>query len=121
MATEVISNAPLFESGADGNYLSINTITQHLANTGYVSVIDRDENDPTNISAPSNGEAWYVAASPTNDWAGHAGEFAFYYDGWIFRSIRDGEVFSILDEGTGGSGKSVWFNDGGTLIKLHDP
>lgn len=51
-------------------------------------------------SAPLDGQAWQVGASPTGDWVGHAGKIACRQGGnWLFITPRDG--MRVLDRSTG--------------------
>ena len=51
-------------------------------------------------ASPAAGECWLVAASPTGDWAGHAGRVAVYGSaGWLFCEVREG--MRLLNRSTG--------------------
>jgi len=61
------------------------------------AVKDRDLTAPPD--APSEGEAWIVAAGATGDWAGHDGEVAAWQGGvWRFHAPRAGWVAWVEDE-----------------------
>ena len=62
-----------------------------------MSIIDRDL--PTPPGTPEDGDRYIVAAAPTGDWAGHAGEIAYRRDGgWFFMSPRPGWLAWLIDE-----------------------
>ena len=51
-------------------------------------------------ASPVDGECWLVAANPTGDWSGHAGQVAvFGSGGWLFCEVRDG--MRLLNRNTG--------------------
>jgi len=107
MANEPISNAPYYEENQDDGHITINEQVNQVANSGYLVVQDRHLTAPP--TGASNGQKWLVATSATGDWLGHDGEVAIYYDGWTFRDLANGEVFTILDE------KLVVVNDARTI------
>src|SRR5215213_4935395 len=62
-----------------------------------LSVISRTLSSPP--SAPVQGDRYLIAASPTGDWAGHAGDLAFRQDGvWRFATPQAGwRLWSIAE------------------------
>ena len=49
--------------------------------------------------SPSDGERYLIAAGPTGDWEGHAGELAAFQDGaWAFYAPQSGWLVWISDE-----------------------
>lgn len=50
--------------------------------------------------APSSGDTYLVGATPSGDWAGHAGEFASFYGLWLYRVPKDGDTYYDADAGT---------------------
>ncbi|WP_291167030.1 DUF2793 domain-containing protein [Hyphomicrobium sp.] len=51
-------------------------------------------------SAPTNGDRFLIAASPTGAWSGHASEIAAFQDGaWAFYRPKDGWIAWVADEG----------------------
>src|SRR5262245_18337161 len=50
--------------------------------------------------SPSNGDRYIVGPTPSGDnWTGHAGDLAIYYDGWRFYTPVAGWRALIVDEG----------------------
>ncbi|SFV33504.1 DUF2793 domain-containing protein [Hyphomicrobium facile] len=50
-------------------------------------------------SAPTNGDRFLIAVSPTGAWSGHAGEIAAFQDGaWAFYRPKDGWIAWVADE-----------------------
>lgn len=60
------------------------------------SVKDRDLNDPP--GGESEGDRYIVAAAAINAWAGHEGEIAAYYGGWVFIVPQNGWRIWVDDE-----------------------
>lgn len=99
-----------------------------LLNTG---VIDRDLATPP--GSPASGDAYIVAASPTGDWSGKAGQVAYFDQIWRFVTPREGLTLWINDEnchvvfdgsawqivvaGGGGGGGSSDGNDFATVVE----
>jgi hypothetical protein len=78
----------------DANLKLLDRVGPHL------SIKDRDLATPP--GSPANGDTYIVAASPTGDWSGHAGEIAYYSTegtpGWVFYTPRNGYLAVIEDE-----------------------
>jgi len=63
-----------------------------------LAVLDRDLATPP--GAPSDGQRWIVAASPTGAWSGHTGHVAAWQDGaWHFYVPRVGWYAYLIDDG----------------------
>ncbi len=62
-----------------------------------LSVISRALSAPP--ASPADGDVYIVAASPTGAWAGHAGELALYYSGWLFKAPKAGWLAFSRAEG----------------------
>lgn len=80
--------------GMDQNLLLIGRVGIHLR------VEDRDVTDPSSLT-PSDGDAYIVADSAVNDWAGHDEEIAVWDDGgsqWVFYVPEEGWICYIKDE-----------------------
>jgi hypothetical protein len=63
-----------------------------------LAVLDRDLASPP--GAPTDGQRWIVAASPSGAWAGHAQHIAAWQDGaWRFYVPKVGWLAYVVDEG----------------------
>ncbi len=49
-------------------------------------------------SAPTDGQAWLVAATATGAWVGQEGKIAIYVDGWSFHNVFEGLRAWVDDE-----------------------
>lgn len=82
--------------GQAGAYLVINDALNRIDALLHLSVKDR------NLTAPpggeSNGECYLVASPATDEWEGHEGDIAAYYDGWIFMTPKEGFNMWVADE-----------------------
>ena len=112
MAQSPIANVIEYGEDQDLGHVNINDATRKLEQTGYLVVEQRNVNDPTLVSL-TDGEAVLVGSSPTGDFLGHDNEVAIRHSGWVFRALRDGEVFTSLGDGTNGT---VYVNNGGTHV-----
>lgn len=56
--------------------------------------------------SPAEGDAYIVAGSATGDWAGHDGEIAAYFSGWVFLAPEEGWRVHNQDDG------ATWVYDG---------
>jgi hypothetical protein len=80
-------------------WATLNRNLGRLDSLVQIAVLDRDLATPP--AAPSEGERWIVAASPTGDWIGHASHVAAWQDGrWLFGVPRVGWLAYAIDEGT---------------------
>lgn len=59
-------------------------------------VKDKDLTAPP--GSPAEGDTYIVAVGGTGAWAGHDGQIAAYYSGWVFQPIRVGLIYYIEDE-----------------------
>lgn len=60
--------------------------------------IEEESNAPP--TEPADGDAWLVGSSPSDAWAGHAGQLALRQLGqWLFVTPRDG--MQVLNKATG--------------------
>lgn len=61
-----------------------------------LSVISRVINAPP--ASPADGAAYIIGSSPTGAWEGKAGQVAFYFSGWRFKTPKAGWLaFSQAD------------------------
>ncbi len=99
------------------------------------SVIDRATTPPAN---PSDGDAYLVTATATDDWAGHEDEIAHYFsNAWHYYSPGEGWQVYVQDEDgwyvydgaswvakdvtqPAGNDKSIQFNDNGSFAGSDD-
>lgn len=58
--------------------------------------LDKDLATPP--GSPASGDLYIVAASPTGDWSGHAGEIAYYEQIWRFVTPNEGLTLWVSDE-----------------------
>lgn len=61
-----------------------------------VNVKDRDLTAPP--GSPVDGDVYIPAATATGDWAGQEGDFAVYFNGWLFVTPAEGMTAYIADE-----------------------
>lgn len=75
------------------------------------AVLDRDLAAPP--VSPAEGDRYIVAANPTGDWDGQAGNVAAFQDGaWAFLAPNEGWIAWIADE----DGAVVWSNSSWTAL-----
>lgn len=55
------------------------------------SVINRITQDPSALT-PSDGDRYIVASGAIGEWAGHDGEIAVYFSGWLFAAPAEGWI-----------------------------
>jgi len=96
MTTTPNLSIPLLVSNQSGKEITHNealVIVDAILNRGV-------ENKATNTppGSPSAGDAYIVGSSPTGDFATHAGELAFYNNGWRFISPNEGLTIWVKDE-----------------------
>lgn len=76
-----------------------------------LSVLDRDLAAPP--VSPAEGDRYIVAASPSGDWYGQAGNVAAFQDGaWAFLTPNEGWIAWIADE----DAAVVWSNSSWTAL-----
>ncbi len=54
--------------------------------------------DVTPPGSPVNGDTYFLGVTPTGVWATHGQEIALYYDGWFFRTAREGMIAWVSDD-----------------------
>lgn len=64
-----------------------------LLNTGA-----KDKDLATPPGSPASGDVYIIAASPTGDWSGKAGQIAFFDQIWRFIVPREGMTLWVNDE-----------------------
>lgn len=60
------------------------------------SAIDKDLATPP--ASPAAGDLYIIAASPTGDWSGKAGQVTYYNQGWNFIIPKNGLRLYVADE-----------------------
>jgi hypothetical protein len=89
---------PVIAAAQAQKHVTHNEALNLLDTLVQLAVLDRDLATPP--GAPNEGERWIVAAGPTGDWAGHAGEIAAWQDGaWQFSTPQTGWIAFVIDEG----------------------
>ena len=90
---------PYIEAAQAQKHVTHNEALRLIDTLVQLAVLDRDLADPP--GSPNEGERWIVAASPTDEWAGHADDIAAWQDGaWQFSTPQTGWVAFVADEGT---------------------
>jgi hypothetical protein len=90
---------PYIDAAQAQKHVTHNEALQTLDALVQLAVLDRDLAAPP--GAPSAGQRWIVAASPTGAWAGHATHVAAWQDGgWHFSVPKTGWTAYVVDEGT---------------------
>ncbi len=98
MATSQNLGLPLIEASQAQKHVTHNEALRALDAIVQLAVKDRDLATPP--GAPADGDRYLVAASPTDDWTGHAGEVAAWQDGvWDFYTPQAGWRSFVEDEG----------------------
>ncbi len=88
---------PLIAEAQAQKHITHNEALLKLDVLVQMAVMDRDLTAPPD--APSEGDAWIVAAGATGDWAGHDGEVAAWQGGvWRFHAPRAGWIAWVEDE-----------------------
>lgn len=97
MANSPQLQLPYIAADQAQKHVTHNTALRMLDALVQMAVKDRDLAAPP--GAPSDGDRYIVAGSPTGAWAGHAGEIAAWQDGaWQFLTPREGWVSWVDDE-----------------------
>ena len=73
-----------------------NEMGNRIETIAALKILDRDLSTPP--GSPSEGDAYIVASSPTGAWAGHAGDIAAWYNGWMYIPPWGGMTAFIHDE-----------------------
>jgi len=87
---------PLLSEGQGSAHVTHNEALNRLDGLVLLSIEDRDLTTPP--GGESNGDCYLVKATGTGAWAGHDGEIAIYYDGWLFATVEEGWRLWIRDE-----------------------
>lgn len=103
---------PTVTEGATNNESQVNDGLKLVDGLLAGRIEDRDLATPP--GSPSDGDAYIVAASPTGDWAGQAGNIAIYdtTNGWQFVTPTGGMSLFIHDEKAQfaySSQESLWY------------
>jgi hypothetical protein len=89
---------PYIDAAQAQKHVTHNEALRILDTLVQLAVLDRDLATPP--GAPSGGQRWLVAASPTGAWVGHTNHIAAWQDGaWQFSVPRVGWVTYVIDEG----------------------
>lgn len=88
---------PFIMAAQAQKHITHNEALRMLDGLVQMSVLDKDLATPP--GSPSDGDAYIVAASPTGEWAGWAGDIAFRADGaWTRIVARPGFMAWVQDE-----------------------
>ncbi|HCF24638.1 MULTISPECIES: DUF2793 domain-containing protein [unclassified Novosphingobium] len=88
---------PLLFAGQAQKELFVNEVASRLDALLFLAV---ESELPTPPASPGEGQSWLVAAAPTGDWSGHAGEIASRQSGnWLFTAPVAG--MRLLNRSTG--------------------
>jgi superoxide dismutase, Cu-Zn family len=88
---------PLLFAGQAQKELTVNEALCRADALIHCAIEDQLAAPPT---SPTEGQCWLIAASPTGDWDGHAGDIACREAGaWLFVTPRDG--LRMLNRATG--------------------
>ena len=90
---------PELSAGQAGKEITHNQALAILAQLVQANVVDKDLATPP--GSPADGAMYIVAASPTGDWAAHAGHLAFWLasvGAWTFAVPVDGWSVWVTDE-----------------------
>jgi hypothetical protein len=90
--------------------------------SGAGHFIFKDRDLATSPGSPADGDCYLVAASPTGDWTGHAGDIAFYMNTeWKFIEVIEGFTAWVNDENVFvGYDGSAWVSLSGNPIEVLD-
>ncbi len=106
---------PLVEQNQAQKEVTVNEALIVLDAVVNCGVVDKDLSTPP--VTPSNGDVYLVAASATDDWAGHEDEFAFFQDVWRFVIPNEGLTVWVNDEDKLYSWDgAAWVNSGGASL-----
>jgi len=98
---------PIVGGTESGNYheegqdLAFVTINEHYDRVSHSpTLVVKGINQTTPPGSPSLGDAYLLASSScTGDWTGQEKKVAVWYDGWWFRTMAIGEVFTDISAG----------------------
>lgn len=89
-------NITLLETAQAQKEVTMNEALARLDAVLNRGAIDRDLATPP--GSPAAGDLYIVAASATDDWAGHDGEIAYFDQIWRFVAPNEGMVLWVADE-----------------------
>lgn len=91
-ATDLVASQAIPETAVNEN--------ARLWDQGALHFAVKDKDLATPPGSPADGDAYIVAASPTGDWSGKAGNIAFYQTGtgWRFVAPFEGLRADVADE-----------------------
>ncbi len=97
MANSTHLNLPFILPAQAQKHITHNEALLALDVLTQLAVIDRNLATPP--ASPATGDRYIVAAAPTGDWSGHAGDIA-HFDGaaWLFHAPQPGWCAFLLDE-----------------------
>lgn len=96
---------PFIMASQAQKHITHNEALRQLDGIVQLSVLDKDLATPP--GSPADGDAYIVAASPTGEWAGWAGDIAYRADGaWLRLVAGSGWRAFVADEG------AVYLRDG---------
>jgi hypothetical protein len=88
---------PYIEASQAQKHITHNEALRKLDMLIHARVVDRDLSAPP--VSPTEGDVYFVADTPTGNWASHAGQLAAFQDGaWSFQNLRAGHVIWLEDE-----------------------
>lgn len=96
MSQEPYFEINYLEEGQSNGHETFNDAINRLGATGQMAIKDRDLSTPP--GSPDEGDRYLVKATGTGDWAGHDGELAIYFNGWIFVVPKEGWMTWVDDE-----------------------
>lgn len=96
MATTPHLNLTLVEQAQAQKEVTVNMALMRLDALLNTSAKDKDLATPP--STPTEGDVYIVAASPTGDWASHAGHIAYFNQIWRFIVPQVGASLWVADE-----------------------
>jgi hypothetical protein len=98
MSNSINLGLPYLIAAQAQKHITHNEALRILDTLVHLAVLDRHLATPP--GAPSEGQRWIVAASPTGAWAGHATHIAAWQDGaWQFSVPKVGWLAYVIDEG----------------------
>lgn len=91
---------PTIPNGNTYSSAAFNDAMQLIDAMTPLIVLDKDLASPPTTTSADIGKRWIVAASPTGDWTGHAGDVALCTGEnlWRFISPKDGYKAFVVDE-----------------------
>lgn len=97
MGTTPIKSLTTLEAGQASPHIPVNELMYFVDTMLNVVIADKDLATPP--SSPSSGDTYFVAASPTGDWASQAGKIVTYRNSaWEFTSPSEGTLVYVTDE-----------------------